>query len=74
MEKNINCSTMEVIDMTLKEEVIRLIQELPDSTTIEDIMYKLYVRAKIETGLKELDEGKGVPHNEAMEKISKWLS
>lgn len=60
--------------MTLKEEVIKLIQELPDNTTIEDIMYKLYVRAKIEAGIKELDEGKGIPHNETMEKISKWLS
>lgn len=60
--------------MTLKEEVIKLIQELPDNTTIEDIMYKLYVRAKIEAGIKELDEGKGIPHNEMMEKISKWIS
>jgi predicted transcriptional regulator len=60
-----------VIAMSIKEEVIRLIQDLPDNATIDDIMYKLYVRTKIEAGLKELDEGKGIPHNEAMERIAK---
>lgn len=60
--------------MSVKEEVIKIIQELPENVTIEDIMNKLYVRAKIEAGLKELDEGKGIPHEEAMEKISEWLN
>lgn len=60
--------------MSVKEEVIKIIQELPENVTIEDIMNKLYVRAKIEAGLKELDEGKGIPHEEAVEKISEWLN
>ena len=58
--------------MSTKEEVIKIIKELPDNATIEDIMHQLYVRAKIEAGLKELNEGKGIPHEEAMEKVSKW--
>lgn len=37
-------------------------------------MQQLYVRAKIEAGLKELDEGKGISHDEAMERINKWLN
>ncbi|MCH1638521.1 hypothetical protein MJ257_00255 [Paenibacillus timonensis] len=60
--------------MSIKGEVIKLIQELPEDATMEDILYKLYVRAKIEEGLNELNEGQGIPHNEAMEKISKWLN
>ncbi len=60
--------------MSVKGEVIRLIQELPDNVTMEDILYKLYVRARIEEGMKELDEGKGISHEEAMESISKWLN
>ena len=60
--------------MSTKEEIIKIINKMPDSATIEDIMYQLYVRAKIEAGLKELDEGKGIPHAEAMEKINKWLN
>lgn len=51
-------------------EVIKLIQELPDSVTMEDILYKLYVRAQVEEGIQELDEGKGIPHEVVMERYS----
>jgi hypothetical protein len=64
----------EVNKMSVKNDVIRYIQELPDNVTMEDILYKLYVRAKIEEGIKELDEGKGISHEEAMQRISKWLN
>lgn len=60
--------------MSVKDEVIKLIQELPDTATTEDILYKLYVRARIEEGIKELDEGKGLSHEDAMDEISKWLN
>jgi hypothetical protein len=60
--------------MSVKDEVIKLIQELPDNVTVEDILYKLYVRAKIEEGINELDLGKGISNSDAMEKISKWLN
>lgn len=60
--------------MSVKAEIIKLIQELPENATLEDILYKIHVKAKIEEGLKEIEEGKGIPHEEAMERISKWLN
>jgi predicted transcriptional regulator len=60
--------------MSVKEDVIKMIAELPDNATMEDILYKLYVRARIEEGMKELDEGLGIPHEEAMGRISEWLN
>ena len=60
--------------MSIKREVIKLIQELPEDVTMQDILYKLYVRARIEEGLNEINLGQGTPHDEAMEKISKWLN
>ncbi len=60
--------------MSIKEEIIKIIKDMPETVTIEDIMQKLYVRAKIEAGLNELNEGKGIPHEEAMERMSKWLN
>jgi predicted transcriptional regulator len=60
--------------MSIKEEIIKIIKDMPETITIEDVMQRLYVRAKIEAGLKELDEGKGIPHEEAMERMSKWLN
>lgn len=60
--------------MSVKDEVIKLIQDLPDTVTVEDILYKLYARAKIEEGINELDDGKGISHADAMERIKKWLN
>jgi predicted transcriptional regulator len=60
--------------MSTKEEVIRFIKGLPENVTIEDIVEELYVRAKIEKGLQDLNTGKTVSHNEVKEKLSKWLS
>lgn len=59
--------------MSIKEEVIAFIQELPEDSTVEDIMYKLYVRAKIEEGIKQLEEGQGLTHHEAITQINRWL-
>jgi predicted transcriptional regulator len=58
----------------VKEAVIEMIRQLPPDVTIVDIMAELYFRQKVEAGLKELDEGKGVPHEQAREKLQRWLS
>ncbi|MCM3126996.1 MULTISPECIES: hypothetical protein [unclassified Paenibacillus] len=60
--------------MSVKDEVIKLIQDLPDNVTVEDILYKLYARARIEEGINELDAGRGISHTEVMEKIKSWLN
>jgi len=51
----------------LKEEIIDLIRKLPEDVTIDDIMYHLYVKKKILSGIKELDQGKVIPHEQTME-------
>ena len=50
----------------LKKEIIALIEKLPEDTTIDDIMYHLYVKKKILAGIKELDEGKGMPNKKVI--------
>ncbi len=39
--------------MSTKEEVIKLIKDLPDTATLEDIMRELYVRLKMDKGIQE---------------------
>ena len=41
-----------------KEEVMQLLKQLPDSSTFEEIQYHLYVRQKIQRGIKDVEEGK----------------
>ena len=59
--------------MTTKEAVIEMIRRLPDDVTVPDIMAELYVRQKIEEGLRQLDAGEGVSHEEAKQRLSRWL-
>lgn len=58
----------------VKQEVIKMIQTLPDKVTIDDIMAELYFKSQVDAGLKELDDGKGIPHEEVEKRMSKWLS
>lgn len=58
--------------MSTKEEVIKLIKDLPKNVTLEHIMRELYVRTKIDKGIQDLNAGKVVSHDEVKEKLGKW--
>ena len=58
----------------IKQQVIQIIQSLPDDVTLDDIMAELYFKLQVDAGLKELDEGKGIPHEEVENRMSKWLT
>ena len=47
-----------------KEEARKLIENIPDGASWDDIMYEFYVRKKIEIGLEEGDAGKVVSQEE----------
>jgi predicted transcriptional regulator len=49
---------------TAKEEAISLITRLPDVASWDDIIYEIYVRKKIEMGIKAAGEGRVVSHEE----------
>ncbi|MHA1521233.1 MAG: hypothetical protein ACTSVZ_01270 [Promethearchaeota archaeon] len=56
----------------VKENIISFLKTLPDDVTIEDIMYHLYVRKKIQRGLEDVKEGRTVTHEEMRDLINTW--
>jgi predicted transcriptional regulator len=58
---------------TAKEEVRRILDQIPDDATFEDIQYHIYVREKIERGLKDIQERRLLSQEEAEQRMSKWL-
>lgn len=58
---------------TVKQEVSKLLENLPDDCALEDIQYHLYVLQKIERGLKDADEGRVYTQEEVEKKMAKWL-
>jgi hypothetical protein len=60
--------------MIAKEQAIRIISRLPDSVTTDEIMARLYVQLKVEKGLRQLDEGRGISHASAKRRLKKWIA
>ena len=45
----------------IKSRVRESIESLPDDATWDDVMYRLYVRQKIEAGLRDVETGNTLP-------------
>lgn len=58
---------------SIKQAALRVIGQMPDNASLEDIMYELYFRQRIDRGLRELEEGKTVSHEEVKRGLVKWL-
>ena len=56
-----------------KEEVRRLLDQLPDDTSLEDIQYHIYVRQKIDRGLNDVESDNTLSETEFDKRMSKWL-
>ncbi len=54
---------------TVKEEAKRLVEELPEEATWNDLMYEIYVRQQIEEGIKAADEGRVLSHEEIRQRF-----
>jgi predicted transcriptional regulator len=57
----------------IKQEVLAMIERLPDEASLDEIMAELYFRMQVDAGLAELDAGQGIPHEEVERRVSKWL-
>lgn len=59
--------------MSDKEAALRLIERVPDDASLEEIMYAIYFRQRIDRGLRELDEGRTLSHEEIQRSLADWL-
>jgi len=54
---------------TAKKEALKLITELPEQASWDDIMYQLYVRKKIAMGIKAAEEGRIISQEEVKKRF-----
>ena len=57
---------------TLKQEAIDTISKMPDPSTIDEIMYRLYVIDKIRKGREAADRGEVVSTEELKKEVEQW--
>ncbi len=55
-----------------KKKLLELIHDLPEEVEIDEIMYRLYLRQKLEEAEKDVHAGRLTPHEEVVKETSRW--
>ncbi len=58
---------------TAKQDARRVLEGLPEESSLEDIQYHLYVLQRIERGREDVESGRVVPQDEVERRMAKWL-
>ena len=62
-------------ELVSKREVEKLLENFSDKVDIEEFMYRLYLLKKINEGKNDIEEGRFISHEDALNRISKkWQS
>lgn len=56
-----------------KQIALKMIEQMPADASLEDIIYELYFRQRVDRGLQELDAGQTISHEEVKQNLLKWL-
>ena len=58
---------------SVKRTVLDLVKQLPETCTLEDVQYQLYVRQKVQRSV-EAARGRVHSHEQVRKRLSKWLA
>ena len=55
-----------------REEVRRILEQIPDNVSFEDIQYHIHVREKVECGLSDVKEGRVLSQEEVGRRMRRF--
>jgi hypothetical protein len=56
-----------------KQEVRRILDDLPDDVSLEEIEYRIHLHRKVAAGLDDLRRGDVVEQDEVERRMERWL-
>jgi predicted transcriptional regulator len=59
-----------MVDASLKQRVLEVMDQLPPNATVEDLMERLYFLAKVERGEADAEAGRVVPHEDISKRFA----
>ena len=59
--------------METKQQMLKVIRELPDDARVEDALDRLYLLYKVEKGLGQADRGELISQEDVHQRMAKWL-
>ncbi|MFH1702646.1 MAG: hypothetical protein ABIB41_04310 [Nitrospirota bacterium] len=57
---------------TLKQKAIKAVSKLPESASIDDIMYELYVIDKVKKGREASERGESISIEDLKKEMQSW--
>ena len=61
------------INIITREQLIETIKQLPPEFSVDEVMERILLLEKIETGLQQSQKGKVTPDEDLDKKLPKWL-
>ena len=58
--------------LNAKQQVLKVVEQLPDDCSIEDIQYQLYVLETLQRRAEMAEQGDFVSQEEAEKRMDKW--
>lgn len=55
-----------------KQQVLDLLKDMPDQVDIDEVIYRLYLRQKLELAEQDVREGRLTSHAEVVRETSQW--
>ncbi|MEM6326664.1 MAG: hypothetical protein AAF791_06045 [Bacteroidota bacterium] len=62
-----------MLAITPKQIARQVVDRSDDDASFEDIQYELYVAERIQRGLRDVEEGRTISHEDARARLSRWL-
>lgn len=66
-------SSREVFAMR-KQQVQQVLDNFPEEVNVDEFLEKVYLLQKIEIGERQIQAGEVVTHDEAKQRLQKWLA
>jgi hypothetical protein len=60
--------------MIEREKIVTTIQQMPEQVSVDELIDRIILLAKIEEGLKQSLEDRVVPDSEIEKRLPEWLS
>ena len=55
-----------------KQDLLELVQQMPDEIDVEELQYRLYVLEKLRRSEESIRAGRVVSHEEARRRMDEW--
>lgn len=57
-----------------RTELLRLVENLPETVEIEDVFYRLSLRERLEAAEEDIRDGRVLPEDGVTAEIAQWFS